>query len=402
MKTKLAGLIGIFLSANSGLGLSAPSADDAFAEIDRMLAAQFEDVDRDLDKQYLRVEQAIQRAYQGLTEKIEVNWDDDVKLPTDSAWVTYSDDMLARIEVDYERGQYVLEALVGNDEAAMAAERLQELNNRVVHADQAALNQADSFLKAVATQSKDLEIDSGLSLGYEQVRTPTIAELVGESQINDAIDQLQSSKGLLRSIKKTQKKEMLRIELPMLSDYQQQLLKSYLAEIRELSFRYEIPSSTILAIIETESSFNPRATSPVPAFGLMQIVPRTAGIDAYNYVHGEKKVVSADFLYDASNNLLMGSAYFALLTSKYLRAITDPESRFYCAVASYNTGVGNLALTFGSSKDIVKAAETINRMTSGEVKEFLLTNLPAEETRNYLRKITKRVEKYRQFDGEMY
>jgi len=150
--------------------------------------------------------------------------------------------------------------------------------------------------------------------------------------------------------------------------------------------------------METESSFNPRATSPIPAFGLMQVVPKTAGIDAYRHVYGEKKVVSAEFLYDELNNIMMGTAYFNLLDNRYLRDISNGESRFYCAVASYNTGVGNLAKTFTGEKNIRAAANVINAMEPNEVYEFLIENLPALETQNYLRKIVKRAEKYKIFN----
>ena len=39
-------------------------------------------------------------------------------------------------------------------------------------------------------------------------------------------------------------------------------------------------------------------------------------------------------------------------------------------------------------------------MTAEEVYQYLLVNLPAEETRNYLKKIVKRRAKYIHFDNE--
>ena len=154
-----------------------------------------------------------------------------------------------------------------------------------------------------------------------------------------------------------------------------------------------------MAIIETESSYNPRAVSPVPAFGLMQLVPKTAGLDAHLFVHGEKKIVSADYLFNEDNNLKLGSAYFHLLTHRYLRKITDPQARFYCAVASYNTGVGNVARTFTGRKSITAAVNTINGMSAEAVYDYLMENLPAQETKNYLKKVVTRMAKYKQFDA---
>ena len=194
---------------------------------------------------------------------------------------------------------------------------------------------------------------------------------------------------------------ILKMTVKFVNNYQKVLLANNFEDVKRFSKKYDVAISVILAIIETESSYNPRAISRVPAFGLMQLVPKTAGVDAHNFVHGEKKVVSPDFLFDETNNLQLGTAYFKLLKSRYLRKIKNPQSRFYCAVSSYNTGVGNLARTFTGQKNLSKAAKRINMMTSQEVYQFLLKNLPAEETRNYLKKIVTRRAKYIHFDNEI-
>lgn len=191
----------------------------------------------------------------------------------------------------------------------------------------------------------------------------------------------------------------LQLRIAFVNDYQEKLFGQYFNEIKDYAEQYDVPVSVIMAIIETESSFNPRAVSPIPAFGLMQLVPKTAGLDAHLFVHGEKKIVSADYLFNEENNLKLGSAYFHLLTHRYLRKISDPTARFYCAVASYNTGVGNVARTFTGTKSISAAVDAINQMAPGDVYDFLLTHLPAQETRNYLKKVVTRMEKYKQFDA---
>ncbi len=199
----------------------------------------------------------------------------------------------------------------------------------------------------------------------------------------------------------TDEGSVLKMTVKFVNNYQKVLLANNFDDVKKFSTKYGVAISVILAIIETESSYNPRAISRVPAFGLMQLVPKTAGIDAHNYVHGQKKILSPDYLFDETNNLQLGTAYFKLLKSRYLRKIEDPQSRFYCAVSSYNTGVGNLAKTFTGKKNLSKAAKVINKMTANEVYQFLLKNLPAEETRNYLKKIVNRRAKYVHFDSEI-
>ena len=182
--------------------------------------------------------------------------------------------------------------------------------------------------------------------------------------------------------------------------------KVYKNEVLNSAKKFKLTPEFIYAIIHTESSFNPMARSYVPAFGLMQLVPQTAGIEAYKKVYGTKKILTPSYLYNANNNILMGSAYLNILYYRYMKKIKNPLSRLYCSIAAYNTGAGNVACAFNStSKDykgrtqcirsrgdynIYKASKKINQMTSAQVYAYLLKNLRYDEAKNYLKRVSKR------------
>ena len=151
--------------------------------------------------------------------------------------------------------------------------------------------------------------------------------------------------------------------------------------------------------MHSESSFNPRARSHIPAYGLMQIVPRSAGLDSFQFLYKEKKVVSGSYLYNSKNNIKMGSAYLHLLYFKYLKNIKNLDSRLYCTIAAYNTGPGNIAWAFTKSNSMKKAAPYINTKKPKEVYEMLLKNLRYDEPKHYLKKVTKRMSAYYKLYG---
>lgn len=156
-----------------------------------------------------------------------------------------------------------------------------------------------------------------------------------------------------------------------------------------------LPPHLIYAIMETESSFNPLAVSPIPAFGLMQIVPTSAGVDANYQINRRKNPPKKETLFQPSHNVLFGSTYLNILYFKYLRSINDETSRLYCTIAAYNTGAGNVARSFnGKSRSIKKAAIKINNLKPEQVYSHLILNLPYEETRNYLRKVRSAMSYY--------
>lgn len=520
-----ASIFAVFVLSASGVGVVAQEVK-SFDEIDQLLSLQFADTDEQLEQTFNKVELAVDRAYKGLTKRIERTWGNDSKLPSQSSWVTYAKDMHSRTIINYEQGAIELEVIVDeNTGVEQALKRLKKEAKQTLSMDSASMANKDILVKEINKEltKEDLPVleepEDSMDFGapvLENLAAVSSAE-INALKIDDVQDVTEPSlvspepipsakKTLEPTIQKTSRssepdisvaaqepKEMLE-EKPLISDlqkpkqepapnvalknednaaspaeaiknnvelattvsqktnkvsgpekvaseltvtedtqatefaankpdepvvqlkeengvkklsikmafvnnFQKILLENNIDDIRHMSEEYDVPMSIILAIIETESSFNPRATSPVPAFGLMQLVPRTAGIDAFNLVHGEKKVVSPEYLYEKRNNLELGTAYFHILTNRYLRGVSNATSRFYCAVASYNTGVGNLSRTFTGQKRIRKSLDAINKMTEDEVFDFLVENLPADETRRYLKKIVKRKKKYEVYDA---
>ncbi|MGB3221835.1 MAG: murein transglycosylase domain-containing protein [Desulforhopalus sp.] len=158
--------------------------------------------------------------------------------------------------------------------------------------------------------------------------------------------------------------------------------------------KHDLDPALIMAIIHTESRFNPRARSRTPAYGLMQLVPHSGGRDAYRRVYGKKRKLTSKYLYNPKNNIELGVAYFNILRDSYMKSILDPVSRTYCAVAAYNAGAANVGRAFISKKSIQKAAPVINKMTPEDVYARLIADLPFKESRNYVRKVVKRAKLY--------
>jgi membrane-bound lytic murein transglycosylase C len=148
--------------------------------------------------------------------------------------------------------------------------------------------------------------------------------------------------------------------------------------------------------MHTESYFNPMAKSPV-AYGLMQLVPKSGARDAYFFVFQRDTLVTGDYLFVPNNNMELGSGYLTKLLTVDFRGVKDPKSKIYCAISAYNTGPGNVAKAFTGKRNVVQALPKMNAMTSDELFEHLKKNLPFEETRTYVGKVSERMGMYNEW-----
>lgn len=170
--------------------------------------------------------------------------------------------------------------------------------------------------------------------------------------------------------------------------------RKYHPLVRSYAKTHNLDPALIMAIIHTESMFNPRARSPIPAFGLMQVVPHTAGREAYHRLYGKTQRLTPGYLYDPENNIELGVAYLEILRDEYMKAINHPISRTYCAIAAYNAGLTNVGRAFILRKSLRKAAPVINTLKPDQVYAQLVKSLPFKESRDYVRKVIKRTRLY--------
>ncbi|WP_046005921.1 transglycosylase SLT domain-containing protein [Pseudoalteromonas rubra] len=349
----------------------------------------------------------------------------EAKVSDQSQFVSYSEDNRERLEVDFENNEIVLSVRhhagshVSDEQVSQAIERFKQSEDELFR----------SFLSGGAlddgvSERKQVAIDNGLRVksiiaAKAQIKQQTqeqkkLAEqqadealaLESDPQVVEAaskqlttkkaeLDQLATKriKNLTKSVKQISKTEpqqvtQVRIKMPK-NGLAHKRAAQYQGQIAKQSERFEIEPSLVLAVMHTESHFNPLAKSHIPAFGLMQIVPTSAGVDVNRFLHKLDEPMSPPYLYVVDNNIEAGTAYLHLLNDRYLSAIKDPLSRKYCMIAAYNTGAGNVASVFNAdgSRNIKRAARVINSLSPERVLEALQQGLPYNETRRYLKKV---------------
>ncbi len=200
-------------------------------------------------------------------------------------------------------------------------------------------------------------------------------------------EQLRGADGRLRG--------MSRVRIRLGKDHLSVRARRFYPLVREHAVRFGHDPALIMAMVHTESAFNPMAASSANAYGLMQLVPSSGGREAYSWLHKKDMDPSPAYLLRPRENIELGTAYLRLLQDRIFKGVEHPDSRLYCAVAAYNGGGGSVGRAFTGSRAVNASLNRINGATPHQVLSRLRTHAPHKETRDYMQRVFERAPLYR-------
>ena len=149
--------------------------------------------------------------------------------------------------------------------------------------------------------------------------------------------------------------------------------RKYSEYVERYASEYNVDDLLVYAVIKAESNFKSDATSNSDAKGLMQLMDTTASEISSNIATDVS--FESSQLFDAETNIRIGVKYLSELLEKY-------DGNLYVALAAYNAGIGNVDRWINEG--------TIKADGSD------IENIPYKETNNYVRKIVRDYDIYKQ------
>lgn len=313
-----------------------------------------------------------------LRGKARDKWGDkDADMPGNDKYVKYTDDYEAKAIIDFSAGRVTVQTISHTDQntklrKAIITTLLSTADPRAtdIFSDEDPVFNGEPFL-----YGQVLDQD-GVAIRFEW-RAGRFAEHLIASQLQ---------------VNQTSKGERYSVTFPLVSNHHELRKNQYSTYVLAAAAKYQVSPTLIYAIIETESSFNPFAVSSSNAYGLMQIIPATAGKDVYTRIKNRPGQPTREVLFQPEYNIDIGAAYLHILDDVYLKKIIDPESREYTTISAYNGGAGNVFKTFSGNRD--RAPQVINGLSADEVYRRLVEDHPRSETRRYIQKVLKFRENY--------
>lgn len=316
---------------------------------------------------------ALKATIEKFLKQIDKIWGkDDAKQSSPKEYVKYTDNYYNRAHINFDNGTVTVETLAPSSQE-------EYLKKAII----------TTLLTPDDPRQVDLYSDAapkgeGTPFLYEQVLDQDGKPIQWEWRANRYAEYLIKNK--INKVK-IGSKNGLRVIFPLVKTHQNIRAYKYASIVRKYSKKYNVTESLIYAIIKTESSFNPFAVSHAPAYGLMQIVPSTAGRDVFEKIKKTSGQPTPQNLYDPEYNIDMGTAYVKILQEQYLVKVTDKNARRYTVISAYNGGAGNVFKTFSSNRN--QAMVKINQLSSNEVYEQLTNKHPKQESRRYLYKVNE-------------
>ncbi|EIJ2230909.1 membrane-bound lytic murein transglycosylase MltC [Vibrio parahaemolyticus] len=347
--------------------------------VERMYDVNYEPTNRfahnlaELPGQFEKDTAALDALINSFSGNIKKRWGQrEVKYAGKSNYVKYIDNYLSRTEVDFKKGLITIETV-------SPTEPQKHLRNAII----TTLLTPDDPANVDLFSSKEIKLE-GQPFLYKQVLDQDKKPIQWSWRANRFADYLIANNIKTKDV---DFKKAYYVEIPMVADHFSKRSYQYADIVRRASKKYDIPEDLIYAIIKTESSFNPYAVSWANAYGLMQVVPKTAGRDVFKLVKKKSGQPSPEYLFNPENNIDTGTAYFYILKNRYLREVQHPTSLEYSMISAYNGGTGGVLNTFNRS-DRKRAMRDLNSLQPNQVYWALTKKHPNAEARRYLEKVT--------------
>src|SRR5579871_697952 len=332
---------------------------------------------KDMEASLQVLKRKFAEAMAALKANVQKRWgQNDTKVADRTVYVKYTQGYKSRVVTDFDHGVLTVETLDDKDPEG-------SLKTAIV----AALLTSNDPAAVDLFSDKDVALEPGRKpYLYGLVHDNTGKSMSTRAQAEKFAEFLVPQKMQLRPASGEHGKEVRFVRLTMVKNYEARGAEHYRASVDKYSAQYHVSPSLVLAIIRTESNFNPFAVSSVPAYGLMQLVPTSGGREAYKRVQGLDQTPTAEYLFDPEHSIELGSAYLGVLSNTEFHSVGNQESRDYCVIAAYNTGPRNVTKTF--AKDKQEAFDDINKMPPTALYDKLRTDLPMEETRTYVVRVS--------------
>ncbi len=356
---------------------TASGKEDEFEKALRLQDKEWEALSKQGQETLLEAEQAWgrmlreqQEAWEQMVAEINRIWLDSVTT-TKKDWVDYSDEYHTRSHVDFEKGDMILATMIKDSEtrfAQISQERIAKQFERALSSNnqsgQSILERqiADSQGRPVTAQTLDRYLEQEIFPQLQQDVQPIVGK--------DGMPRYKVS-----------------VQVKLIPNHTEVRAKRYVPQVGQEAKRFGLQPELIMAVIHTESHFDPMARSHVPAYGLMQLVPKFGAREAFRFLHGQDRLLPADYLYVPENNISLGSGYLHLLLYKYFATETNPASRLYLSVCGYNWGPGAI------NRKIIRRYPTTS-MSPEQLYQVLRQHTP-KETSDYLQRVISRMDIYR-------
>ena len=316
--------------------------------------------------------------FRQLKNNAEQEWgEEEADMPGRDKYVKYTNQYQAKAIVDFKAGRVTVETMTITDTQAILKEAI--ITTLLTTDDPTA---TDIFTDKPPTfEGKPYLYRQVLDTDGKPIRYRWRAARFADYLVANKIQSHRTDKGIHK-----------KVSFPLVTDHFELRKQKYSKYVLSAATKYQVSPTLIYAIIETESNFNPFAVSTANAYGLMQIVPSTAGKDVYIRIKNKSGEPGRTELFDPQHNIDIGTAYLHILDDIYLKKIMNTQSREYSTISAYNGGAGNVFKTFSSDRS--RAPDIINRLTEQQVYDKLRHHHPRSESRRYLEKVLNFRKKY--------